>query len=119
MGVKLTVEDLYKSGEQVRAEILQAVEAHAESPRLTELRRLPKDPPKRATKKLSALGFNGVGCYSVIEILLSYGLPSKHNSCALTKAAMIESIHRHEATLEYTGNLHDDWRNSREAALLR
>ena len=62
MGVKLTVRSLYKSGEQVRAEILQAVEAHVpnregiahtDSPRLTELRRLPKDPPKRATNKVN------------------------------------------------------------------
>ena len=126
LGVKLHVKRHYKSEEQVRAEILQAVEAHVsnregiahtDSPRLTELRRLPKDPPK--TKKLSATGFNGVRCYSVIEILRSYGLQSKHNDCAFTKAAMIDSILRHEATLEYKGNLdHDDWRSSREAELI-
>lgn len=113
MGVKLQVKCRYNNEEQVRADILQAVEAHVsnregiphtDSLRLTELRRLPNDSPKRATKKLSATGFNGVRCYSVVEILRSCGLPSQHKNCALTKAAMIESILRHEVTLAYTGN---------------
>ena len=87
MGVKLTVKGPYKSEEQARAEILQAVEArvsnreevraeisqtvearvsnreriaHTDLPRLTELKVLPKDPPKQTTGKLSATGFNGV-----------------------------------------------------------
>ena len=56
---------------------------------------------------------------TVSSILLLYGLPSKHNLCALTKAVMIESILRHEATREYKGNIdHDDWRSSREAELI-
>ena len=48
--------------------------ADADSPRLTELRILPKDPAKGIIKNLSATGSN-----SVIEILLSYGLHTKHN----------------------------------------
>ena len=88
--------------------------ADADSPRLTELRLLPKDPPKGRTKNLSATGSN-----SVIEIMLSYGLQTKHNNCALTKEEIIVSFLRHEASLEYRGNLdHDAWRSSRGAELI-
>ena len=87
--------------------------------RAAELKRLTKDPPKKPTEKLSATGCDGVRYYCVIKILASYGLPSKRNDCSLTKAEMIDSILRHEATLEYKGNLdHDDWRSSREAELI-
>ena len=126
MGVQLRSgghRSAHKSHRQLRDDILQVVETHisnpigmadADSPRLTEPRLLPKDPPKGTTKNLSATGSN-----SVIEILLSYGILAKHNNCALTKEEMIVGILRHEASLEYGGNLdHDAWRSSRGAELI-
>ena len=87
--------------------------------RAAELKRWTKDTPKKPIEKFSATGCNGVRYYCVIKIPASYGLPSKRNDCFLTKAEMVDSIFRHEASLEYKGNLdHDDWRSSREAELI-
>ena len=88
--------------------------------RAAELKRLAKDPPKHPTLQRSATGFNGVRYYCAIKIWESYTLPSKHNNkCSLTRAEMIDSILRQEATLDYRGNLdHDAWRTSREGELI-
>ena len=74
--------------------------------RAAELKRLRKDPPKQPNLQRSATGFNGVRYDCVKQILDSYTLPSKdNNSCSLTRPEMIDSILRHEATLDYKGNL--------------
>ena len=119
MGVPLNINKVRQSTEQVRAAILRAVEAHISHPvgmaamdSLTseDLQRLPKDPLKR-----EAMNFDAPGANSLVEIMLCYRFPTNNNTCALTKEAMIESIRRHQARLEYERNLeHNAWRNLRE-----
>ena len=76
---------------------------------------LPNDPPTKAAKTLSATGTS-----SVLEIRLSYSLPTKNKTCALTKEAMIESILRHKVRFKYKGKLgHDVWRSLREKESVR
>ena len=85
------------------------VERGSVDARLKYLRSLHKEPPKKAAKTLSATGSS-----SVLEIVMSYSLPTKNKTCSLTKEAMIQSILRHEVRLKYKGNLgHDDWRSLR------
>ena len=109
MGVPLNIKKVRQSTDQVRAAILRAVEAHISHPvgmaamdslTLEDLQRLPKDPLKR-----KAMNFDAPGPNSLVEIMLCYDLPTNNNTCARKKEAMIESIRRHQARLEYKGTL--------------
>ena len=97
--------------ERLCDDIVEAVNAHINFPRLSGLRSLPKYPPEGGGETRRSV----TGAKYIVEILLPYSLSTKNKKCSLTKDAMLKSIHRHEARLKYKGNLkHDVWRSLRE-----